>query len=420
MGTLIKSARIIDPTSKLHLQKRNILIDKNGIIQKIGTENYKANKTIEGKDLYVSIGWFDMKANFTDPGLEQKEDLTTGRAAAAAGGFTEVALIPNTEPAIQSKNEVKYVLSGNKHNLVQLYPISAVTRDCKGEDLTEMIDMHTNGAVAFSDGDKPIWNTDILLKTLQYLQKFNGILINKPEDKHLTTFGTMHEGEVSTMLGLKGMPALSEEITVRRDLQLLDYAGGKIHFSNISSAVALALIKKAKSKEKAVTCDVAISNLLYDDSQLQDFDTHFKVDPPLRNKKDQKALLKGVYEGNIDVIVSAHSPQDEESKKLEFDLAEFGMSTIQTFFPMLLQATNEENWVELVEKFTIAPRKILSLPIPVITEGEMANLTVFDPTVTWKLDDKTNRSRARNSPYFNREIKGKVLAVINNGAIEQN
>ncbi len=418
MSTLIKSARIVHPGSTLHHQKRNILIDNNGVIQKIGTEDFKADKVIEGKDLHVSIGWFDMKANFNDPGLEQKEDLNTGREAAAAGGFTEVALIPNTHPAIQSKNEVKYILSGNKNHLVQLHPIGAVTKDCKGEDLTEMIDMHANGAIAFSDGDKPIWNTDILLKTLQYLQKFNGLLINKPEDKHLTIFGTMHEGNVSTMLGLKGMPSLSEEITVRRDLHLLDYAGGKIHFSNISSSKALNLIKNAKKREKAVTCDVAISHLLFDESDLEDYDSNYKVDPPLRSRRDKRALLKGLVEGTLDVIVSAHSPHDEECKKLEFDLADFGMSTIQTFFPMLLTATAGKDWLTLIEKFTTNPRSILQLPIPEIKEGEPANLTVFDPTITWTLDDNTNKSRSKNSPFYKKELKGKVLAVVNNGEIE--
>jgi len=417
MSTLIKSARIVDPDSKANLQKKNIFIDDEGIIQKIGTESPRADLTIEGKDLHVSIGWFDMKANFNDPGFEQKEDLQTGRMAAAAGGFTEVALIPNTHPVIQSKNDVKYIQSGNKTKLVQLYAIGAVTKDCQGEDLTEMIDMHAAGAVAFSDGEKPIWNTDILFKTLQYLQKFNGLLINRPEDKYLTIFGSMHEGHNSTLLGLKGMPSISEEIMIKRDLKLLDYSGGKIHFSNISGQDGVRLLKKARQKGKNATSDVAISNLVFDDSELLDYDSNYKVDPPLREENDKKALLKGLKNGTIDVIVSAHSPHDEECKKLEFDLADFGMSTIQTFFPMLLQAVENQDWLDIIPKFTVNPRKILGLNIPKIKTGEPANLTVFDPSIKWTLNDKSNFSRSKNSPYFNRELTGKAVAVLNNGQV---
>ncbi len=415
MSILIKSARITDSRSKNHLQTKNIFIDAAGIIQKIGNETPKADVVIEGENLHVSIGWMDMRANFADPGLEQKEDLNSGRKAAAAGGFTEVALIPNTEPAIQSKNDVSYITSGNASQLVQLHPVGAITRDCKGEDLTEMIDMHQAGAVAFSDGDKPVWNTDILLKTLLYLQKFDGLLINRPEDKYLTAFGAVHEGLQSTLLGLKGMPAISEEIMIRRDLKLLDYAGGRLHFANISSAEAVKMLKKAKDKEKNITCDVAIANLLYDDSFLEGYDTNFKVNPPLREKGDVKALIKGAKEGLVDVIVSAHSPQDEECKKLEFDLADFGMSTIQTFLPMLLQVFGEEGLPEVMNTFTINPRKILGLPIPEIKTGVVANLTVFDPSAEWKYDDKTNYSRAKNSPLYGTVVKGKAVAVINNG-----
>ena len=415
MSILIKSARITDSRSKNHLQTKNIFIDAAGIVQKIGNETPKADVVIEGENLHVSIGWMDMRANFADPGLEQKEDLNSGRKAAAAGGFTEVALIPNTEPAIQSKNDVSYITSGNANQLVQLHPVGAITRDCKGEDLTEMIDMHQAGAVAFSDGDKPVWNTDILLKTLLYLQKFDGLLINRPEDKYLTAFGAVHEGLQSTLLGLKGMPAISEEIMIRRDLKLLDYAGGRLHFANISSAEAVKMLKKAKAKEKNITCDVAIANLLYDDSFLEGYDTNFKVNPPLREKGDVKALIKGAKEGLVDVIVSAHSPQDEECKKLEFDLADFGMSTIQTFLPMLLQVFGEEGLPEVMNTFTINPRKILGLPIPEIKTGVVANLTVFDPSAEWKYDDKTNYSRAKNSPLYGTVVKGKAVAVINNG-----
>lgn len=414
MSILIKSARIVDDQSPFHLKRKNILIDNKGIIKKIGDEHFKADKTIASKDLHVSIGWFDLRANFNDPGYEQKEDLISGRAVAAAGGFTEVVLLPNTLPALQTKNDIRYINERNPDELVQLHAMGAVTKDCKGEELTEMIDMHMAGAVGFTDGERPIWNTDILLKSLQYLQKFDGILMDKPEDKYLSVFGCMNEGATSTMMGLKGIPKLAEEIIVKRDIELLDYAGGKLHFSNISTAGAVKLIKKARKKGYHITCDASISHLLFSDDVLMEYDTNYKVDPPLREEKDIKALIKGVKEGTVDAINSAHSPQDEESKKLEFDLAENGMSTMQVMFPMMVQLSSEVELPLIIDKLTVGPRKILNRVIPQIKEGVSANLTLFDPKEKWKYDATNNLSKSKNSPYYNKELTGKIIGVINN------
>jgi len=355
-----------------------------------------------------------MRANFNDPGLEHKEDLESGLSAAASGGFTGVALLPNTKPVVESKNEVSYLMSGNLKSVCQVYPMGAVTKGCKGEDFTEILDMHAAGAVAFTDGEHPIWNTDIMLKSLLYLQKIDGLLINRAEDKYLTAFGTMNEGVVSTRLGMKGIPDLAEEIMVRRDIELLKYAGGKVHFSNISTAVALKQIIKAKKNGLNVTCDVAAYNLIFDDSLLVDYDTNYKVNPPLRSKKDVKALLKGVEDGDIDVIVSSHTPQDEESKKLEFDLADFGMLGLQTFLPMILKAHGDKV-EEVIDRFTTMPRKILGVDMPEIKEGEKANLTVFNTDLEWKYDAATNWSKSVNSPWFGKKLKGAVIGTINNG-----
>jgi len=414
MSILIKSATILAPGSPLNNKKQNIFISDAGIIKHIGKDSPSASKTVEGKNLKVSMGWFDMRANFNDPGLEHKEDLESGLSAAASGGFTGVALLPNTDPCIESKKDVNYLMSKNPSSVCRAYSMGAVTKGCKGEELTEILDMHNAGAVAFTDGENPIWNTDILHKTLLYLQKNDGLLINRPEDKHLTAFGTMNEGITSTLLGMKGMPGISEEVMIKRDIEILKYAGGRIHFSNISTALALKQIVQAKKEGLNITCDVAAYNLLFEDSDVMDYDTNFKVNPPLRDKKDIRALLKGITSDAVDVIVSSHTPQDEESKKLEFDLAEFGMLGLQTFLPMVLSATGKDLSVVL-EKFTVNPRRILGLPIPAIKEGEKAELTIFDVEKEWIYDENTNMSKSVNSPWMGKKLKGTVVGVVGNG-----
>lgn len=414
MSILIKSAKILAPGSDLNNKKQNIFISDAGIIKHIGKDTPTASRTVEGRNLHVSIGWFDMRANFNDPGLEHKEDLESGLETAAAGGFTGVALLPNTKPCIESKNDVKYLVSKNTDHACRIYPMGAVTKECKGEEFTEILDMFNAGAIAFTDGEKPIWNTDILHKSLLYLQKIDGLLINRPEDKYLTAFGTMNEGVTSTLLGMKGMPGIAEELMVKRDLDLLEYAGGKIHFSNISTAEALKHILRAKKKGLQVTCDVAAYNLFFDDTLLLEYDTNLKVNPPLRSEKDMKALIQGVKKGDIDVVVTAHAPQDEESKRLEFDLAEFGMLGLQTFLPMLLQVMGED-FLKILESFTVRPRKILGIPVPEVKEGEKAELTIFDPDVKWTYDAKSNLSKSENSPLIGEKLQGAVVGVVANG-----
>ena len=415
MSILIKSAQIISPGSPHHMMKLNVLVSDSGIIKYIGRDTPEAGKIITSPGLMASIGWFDMRANFNDPGHEYKEDLQSGLKTAAAGGFTGVALLPNTNPCVESKNEVTYLKSYNSRSVTQIYPMAAVTKGCKGEDFTEMLDLHSAGAVAFTDGENPIWNTDILLKTLQYLQKFDGLLINRPEDKYLTAFGTMNEGITSTMLGLKGIPGIAEEIMVARDLELLKYAGGRLHFANISTTHSLKLIARAKDKGLNVTCDVAVCNLAFDDTELSGFDTNYKVNPPLRNKRDIKALERGLDTSEIDVIVSSHTPQDAESKNLEFDHADFGMLGLQTFFPLVIQKELEGGLPSLIHKFSINPRRILGLPIPVISEEEKADITLFDPTIKWTYNAKTNYSKSVNSPLMGKTLTGCVIGVLNNG-----
>ncbi|MCU0356924.1 MAG: dihydroorotase [Cyclobacteriaceae bacterium] len=413
MKILIQSVRILDPNSPFHKKTRNVLIN-NGRIADIGEKNFSADKVIHAEGMLLTIGWFDVGTYAGDPGLEQKEDLESVALAAAAGGFTELAVLPNTVPAVQHKNDIKYLTRGNAQRLVQIHPMASVTRNNEGKELTEMIDLHTAGAVAFTDGLKTIWHTDIFLKALQYLQPFNGVLIDHPEDIWLNMFGQMHEGEQSTLLGLKGMPRLAEEVAIHRNLDLLKYAGGKLHISRLSSARSVALIRSVKEK-LSVTCDVAAYQPLLDDTMLKTFDTNFKVNPPLREKRDNRVLIKGLQDGTIDVICSGHVPQDDESKMVEFDHAEPGMINLQTFGANLVDLSKHLEWPKLMEKVTSAPRNVLGLKSPQVDVNQEANLTLFNPSCTWKFDANSNLSKSKNSPWFGKQVTGKVEAVFNNG-----
>jgi dihydroorotase len=414
MSILISEAKILDPQSPYNGKKVNVLI-KDGVISSIGTTRSKADKTIMAKGAILSPGWMDLQANFNDPGHEYKEDLVSGRNVAMAGGFTDVAVLPNTKPVIQTKNDINYIKKGNSSSLVQLWPIAAISKNIEGEDFTEILDLEAAGAIAFSDGVKPLWNTDLLRKSMQYVQKFDGLIIDRPQEKWLSQFGVMNEGVNSALVGMKGIPALAEEIAVARDIKILEYTGGKIHLSNISTAKAVVLIRKAKKKGLNITCDVAIHQLIYTDDNILDFESNFKVDPPLRTKKDIKALIKGLNDGTIDAIVSAHQPQDEESKKLEFDHAEDGMNNMQVMLPMLNMIAKDVPLKLLIEKLTCGPRTILGMDKASIDKGSMANITLFNPRQKWIYDEATNQSKVVNSPLFGQELTGKVIAVFNNG-----
>jgi len=413
MKILIRSAQILSSQSPFHKKIKNVLI-QNGRIEEIGDKNYGADKIIEAEGMILSPGWFDLGASVGDPGHEQREDLSSLAKAAAAGGFTEVAVLPNTHPTIQTKNEVSYITGNNESRLVQIHALAAVTKNCLGEELTEMIDLNAAGAVAFTDGLKPVWHTDIFLKALQYQQKFDGLLIDHPEDTWLNLFGQMHEGPNSTMLGLKGMPRIAEEVAVSKNLELLNYAGGRLHFAKLSTAKAIDMVRSAKKKGLKISCDIASYQPLLSDEVLSDFDTNFKVNPPLREKTDQDALVKGLKDGTIDVLVSNHIPLDDESKFLEFDLSDFGMINLQTFASHLAALGEFVDMDVLIEKVAEAPRRLLQLEPVVIDIGVKANLTLFDPACEWTFTAADNLSKSKNSPWLGNTLTGKAIAVFNN------
>lgn len=413
---VIRSAEIVDSLSELNGSIRSILIE-NGFIKKISEKELSGDTIIEGKGLKVSLGWMDMRVTTGDPGHEYKEDLKSACNAAMQGGFTCIAVLPNTVPPIQNKESVEYILSKTRENLVDVYPIAALTLNNKGEELTEILDMNASGAIAFSDGTKPIWHSDLLLRALLYLQPINGQLIEHAEDKYLSHDGQMNEGKTSTMLGLKGLPKLSEQIIVERDLSILEYTGGKIHFAHISSPKSLEFIKEAKKKGIQVTCDIAAYQLVLDDTLLDSFDTNLKVNPPLRSKRDIDAFWKYLNDGTIDAIVSDHVPQDTECKELEFDQAEFGMIGLETVFGLINTHNPKLELSKLIDKITIGPRKVLTMELPSIKEGSKANLTIFSTDQEWILTKKDLRSKSVNTPFIGKKMKGRAIAVINNNQV---
>lgn len=417
MATLIiTSATLISSTHPLHLSKVDVLI-KNGKIEQLAASIPVDPKIqhIDGTDSYLSIGFFDLNVNFGEPGLETKEDITTGTAAAAAGGFTAVAAHPNTNPPIHSRAEVALIVNIAKGNLVDVYPIGAVSKKREGNELAELYDMKQTGALAFSDGNRSIQQAGLMGRALLYAKGFDGLIMTLAEDESVAGGNQMNEGEVSTYLGMKGKPNLAESIMVSRDLFLAEYNDSRIHFNTISTEESVDLIKKAKAKGIQVTCDVAAHNLYYTDEAVTSFDSHYKVNPPLRTKKDVKALLKGLKDGVIDAVVSQHTPHEIEYKNVEFQIAKNGIIGLQTVLPLLLKAGLSPELI--VEKLAVSPRKIVNLPIPKIEEGQPANLVLFNTQKKWVFNAKSNQSKSSNSPLFNQELTGQVVLCINNNQV---
>ena len=413
MKILLQQPLILDKRSSFHRKKKNILI-QNGKIAEIGDKQFAADRTLDASHMILSPGWFDLGTATGDPGQEHREDLDSVSRAAAAGGFTELALLPNTNPSIQSKNDIAYITRNNESRLVQLHAIASVTKNNKGEEMTEMIDLHTGGAVAFSDGLHSLHNTDIFLKTLQYLRKFDGLLIDHAHDHWLDLFGQMNEGPVSAMLGLKGRPELSEEIAVSRNIKLLGYSESRLHLFHVSSPRAVELVRTAIKKGVKISCDITGYQALLDDRVVSDFETNFKVFPPLRDASANDKLIKGLKDGTISVITSGHLPQDDESKIVAFDHAEPGMINLQTFASQLVSLAQEIPWEDLLEKVTVNPRALLNIELPVIEAGARANLTLLDPEHEWTFTEQLNYSKSKNSPWLNHKLRGSVAAVFNN------
>jgi dihydroorotase len=412
MNLLIKSATVVHPASPFNNKVANVLIQK-GLITKIGSSITDDKATvIDATGKYIAPGFFDLNCNVGELGFETKEDLKTGTAAAATGGFTGIALMPNTHPPVHSKAEVEYLLNRAKGNLVDIYPLGTISHKREGKDLSEMYDMFKSGAKAFTDGNRPVQDAGLMERALLYVQGFGAKVISYAEDAFIAGKAKMNEGVVSTMLGMKGIPSLAEELMIARDIYLAEDSGTDIHFTTISTARSVELIREAKKRGLKVTCDTAIHNIVLTDEALTGFDSLYKVKPPLRTQADVDALITGLKDGTIDALVTQHTPHEIEFKDVEFEVAEYGIIGLQTAFSLAVKAGLPIGLI--VEKLSINPRKILNVDVPAFLEGEKANLVLLDTEAEWEYSREANLSKSYNSPLLGQHLKGKVLLTCNN------
>lgn len=417
MNVLIKSATIVDPKSDFHNQILDILIEK-GIITQIAKSiaNPKNYKEIKLDNLHVSQGWFDSSVSFGEPGYEERETIENGLKTAALSGFTSVAVNSNTNPVIDSNSDISFLKGKANGNAVNLYPIGALTKSSNGEDLAELFDMKNAGAVAFYDYQKPIGNPNLMKLALLYASNFDGLVMSFPQESKISGSGVMNENRTSTSLGLKGNPALSEELQISRDTFLLEYTGGKLHVPTISTAKSVELIRKAKQNKLNISCSVAIHNLVFTDETLSTFNTNHKVAPPLRSQTDIEALIDGLKDGTIDMVTSDHNPIDIEHKKIEFDFAKCGTIGLETAFGALQNCFTLKKTIELLTK----GKERFGIQMHTIHIGNKADLSLFNPNETYKFTKAQIISTSKNSIFENFQLKGKVYGIIANKQIVLN
>lgn len=414
MNLIFKNAVIIDKNSPFNNQAVDIQIE-DGSIKKIG-KNIPATKgfeVIELDNLHISKGWFDSSVSLGEPGYEDRETLANGLNVAAMNGFTDIALQPTGNPIAEKQADISFLLTKSAHAATKLHPIGALTKNSEGKDITEMFDMKNAGAIAFGDYNKSISDAGIMKIALQYVQDFDGLVIAYSQDSNLKGKGIVHEGIVSTQLGLKGIPALAEELQIVRNLYILEYTGGKMHIPTVSTAKSVQLIKDAKKKGLNVTCSVAIHHLFLTDETLTDFDTRYKVAPPLRPDTERKALIKGVLDGTIDMITSDHNPIDIENKKLEFDLAKDGTIGLESAFGALQTLLPLD---VIVEKLN-AGKAIFGIQNHEIAEGAPATFTLFNPERNWTFTKNDIQSKSKNSAFLGQKLKGKAYGIYNQGKL---
>lgn len=408
---LIKNITILDELSPYHKKTNDILINNGVIVQiqdKIDSTN--TEHIIDGINCYISKSFTDIFTACGEPGNEHKENFTSLSQAAIRGGYGNIMILPNNIPATTNRSAVAYIQS--KSDVVNFLPIGAISKSLQGNELAEMLDMHHAGAIAFSDGWYAIQNSGLLLKALQYIKTFKGTIITIADDHTLSSFGYMHEGKISTKIGMQGKPAIAEHIHVYRNIELLKYTDSKLHITGVSTAKSLALIEKGKQDGLQLTCSVTPYHLLYTENDLSNYDTHFKVNPPLRSEDDRQALIEGIKNGTVDCIASHHAPQHWDDKQVEFMYAKYGMNTIQTILAMLLKAIPEipmEKWVAMLSN---VPKNIFSIPNASVDINYNEGLVIIDAKAHWTLDKDTNQSLSHNTPLYNTDIQGKILAHI--------
>ena len=414
---VLKNLTIQFPGSSMDGKCLDVLLE-NGVPVRTAPAGTLNEAGIEMKGCILIPGLFDLRASFRDPGYEEDETLLSGSMAAARGGFTGVALATDTNPCPDQKTVIEYLIKKTAEMPVHIYPMGCVSSERQGKELAELYDMARSGAVAFSDYKKTIENPHLLMRGLIYTKGFGKTIIQIPDTPALSNNGKMHEGITSTLNGLKGIPSLAEELMVKRDLDIASYYDCSIHLGGISSAGSVEAIRQAKARGVKITADVHSLNLALTDEALNEFDTRCKVKPPLRTEEDRQALIHGIMDGTLDAICSDHSPRNPERKVLEFDLADFGASQIETAFLQTLEALGNKSLDVVIEKMALAPRRILQIPMPVFEEGKITEATLYNPTrtFTYRLSDK--KSLSVNSPNLNQTFQGTVQGIICKGKVE--
>jgi len=420
MEIILKGLRLLNPDQNLDLLS-DVLI-KDGIIDKIENIDVSQNSDAKVFDFSGKVcvpGLFDMHVHFREPGGEDKETVISGSNSAASGGFTGVACMPNTNPAIDSAEVVKFIIDRAKGHLVDVNPIGAVTKGRKGEGLAPMLELYDAGAVGFSDDGTAVKTASLLRNALEYAKMIDSPIIEHCEDESLAG-GSMNESVVSTELGLPSIPTVAEDLVVMRGILLAEYTGGKIHIAHISSKRSVELVREAKIRGVDVTAEAAPHHFTLTDECVRNFDTNYKMNPPLRQQKDVDAIIEGLQDGTIDCIASDHAPHSIEDKELEYIYAPNGIIGLETQLGLTLTELYHKGKLTLeqvVEKLALNPRKILNLEIPQFEVGEKANFTILDLDYEYKFDIKYSKSKSKNTPFNGRELKGKSIAVINNSKI---
>ena len=411
MSIILKSAKVINAESKYNGTQQDILISEGKIVKIAKSISDKNARIIDIKNLHVSNGWFDSSVSFGEPGFEERETIENGGIVASKSGFTDVVLNSNTNPVIDSQAGISFVKS--KNSSCNIHPLGALTISSESKEMAELFDMKNAGAVGFYDYKKPIINSNLLKISLQYSQAFNSLIMSFPLDKSIAKNGIINEGEISVNYGIKGIPNFSEEIQINRDLHILEYTGGNLHIPTISTKKSLDLIKKAKEKGLNVTCSVAIHNLTFNEAKLKDFDTRFKVLPPLRTEKDRLALVKGVKDGVIDLVTSDHCPIDVENKKTDIDNAEYGTIGLESFFGSLLNLFTLEETIKILTR----GRNLFNIENFDFKEGSEARLSLFKISKEFEFSKSHIKSKSKNSAFLGTKMKGYPIGIINSNNI---
>lgn len=416
---VLKNGTILDPYN--NTEKKGDIHIENGKIKSVGKISApKTSEIIDCKDLIITHGFFDIHVHFREPGREDKEDLNSGSLAALAGGFTRVCTMPNTDPPIDSPESIRYIVDRSEECPIHIHPIGCITKSQEGKEITEMGAMIAEGALAFSDDGLPINDSGVMYNALEYSYMFDVPIINHAEDDCLKRDGLMHEGKVSTHLGLSASPDITESNMVFRDLELSILTGARLHVPHVSSAKSISHIKSMKKKNDKITVEVTPHHLFFSDEDLYTFDTNLKVAPPIRTKKDRKAIIDAIKNGIIDCIATDHAPHTIEEKEGTFDMAPFGMIGLESCFgaaSKVLINDYEMDQMSLVKLLTVNPRKILGLDQNLFKEGTEAEIAIYDPKLEWKFSLENIYSKSKNSPFLGREMKGKIKSTIVKGHI---